>query len=237
MPADALPDDIVVIGLDFGTTQVLPQTSHERSHTDLDSYSGVAWAYSRDPDEIELVTSWDAELNHCSDVEKAPSQLYYGGRGEPTTWGYSIPPEKNPLKWFKLLLLDERDVPSDVSVSEQLLEARRLQQHVNQDPIDIIGCFLRSIWNHSIDSISRALGPKQLGKCKFHVVITLPAIWPPYAQQRMKQAAKMSGILDTRACGDTTLRFISEPEAAALATLKDLSRRSTLMVISLQPPG
>jgi hypothetical protein len=46
----------------------------------------------------------------------------------------------------------------------------------------------------------------------------------------MKQAARVSGILDDRSCGETTLRFISEPEAAALATIKDLSKRSTIKV-------
>jgi molecular chaperone DnaK (HSP70) len=48
----------------------------------------------------------------------------------------------------------------------------------------------------------------------------------------MKQAAKTSGILDARSCGETKLRFISEPEAAALATIKDLSKRSTIKVNS-----
>ncbi|KAM5355751.1 hypothetical protein ACJ41O_002397 [Fusarium nematophilum] len=210
MAANKPPDDTIVIGIDFGTT-----------------YSGVAWAYSREPEEIELVTSWDAELNHCSDVEKAPTQLFYDGDSE-ATWGYSIPSDKSPLKWFKLLLLDEADVPADVSASSQLREARRLQVAADRDPVDIIGCFLRKLWNHAIESIRRSVGAELLQRAKFHVVITLPAIWPPYAQQRMKQAAKISGILDSRACGETTLRFISEPEAAALATLRDLSKRSTL---------
>lgn len=46
----------------------------------------------------------------------------------------------------------------------------------------------------------------------------------------MKEAAKLSGIVDERDCGETVLRFISEPEAAALATIKDLSKRSTIKV-------
>ncbi|EMT61794.1 Mitochondrial-type heat shock protein 70 [Fusarium odoratissimum] len=163
-------DDFIIIGLDFGTT-----------------YSGIAWAYSREPEEIELVTSWDSEFNNCSDVEKAPTQLLYDDK-KGTSWGYSIPASEDALKWFKLLLLDSDDVPIMVSKAELLQ------------------------------------------KSPFHVVITLPAIWPPYAQQRMKQAAKTSGILDARSCGETKLRFISEPEAAALATIKDLSKRSTIKV-------
>ncbi|ENH61131.1 Mitochondrial-type heat shock protein 70 [Fusarium oxysporum f. sp. cubense race 1] len=170
MTANEPVDDFIIIGLDFGTT-----------------YSGIAWAYSREPEEIELVTSWDSEFNNCSDVEKAPTQLLYDDK-KGTSWGYSIPASEDALKWFKLPLLDSDDVPIMVSKAELLQ------------------------------------------KSPFHVVITLPAIWPPYAQQRMKQAAKTSGILDARSCGETKLCFISEPEAAALATIKDLSKRSTIKV-------
>ncbi|KAI5466203.1 hypothetical protein BGZ63DRAFT_348373 [Mariannaea sp. PMI_226] len=177
-------EDVLIIGIDFGTT-----------------YSGVAWAYSGEPEDIEIVTSWDSELNNCSDVEKTPTQLYFGDRKNATKWGYFIPPDKKALCWFKLLLLDDADVPPDVSDSTQLDEAQKMRAKINKDPL--------------------------LQECQFHVVITLPAIWPFYAQQRMKKAAELSGILEERSCGKTTLRFISEPEAAALATIQDLSKRST----------
>ncbi|KAK2136823.1 hypothetical protein NOF04DRAFT_1338816 [Fusarium oxysporum II5] len=205
-------DDFIIIGLDFGTT-----------------YSGIAWAYSREPEEIELVTSWDSEFNNCSDVEKAPTQLLYDDK-KGTSWGYSIPASEDALKWFKLLLLDSDDVPIMVSKSSQMRCAQKLLDKMRKDPVEVIACYLRKIWNHAIDSIQRTVGAELLQKSPFHVVITLPAIWPPYAQQRMKQAAKTSGILDARSCGETKLRFISEPEAAALATIKDLSKRSTIKV-------
>ncbi|KIL94945.1 hypothetical protein FAVG1_01876 [Fusarium avenaceum] len=212
MAANEPVDDFIIIGIDFGTT-----------------YSGIAWAYSREPEEIELVTSWDSELNHCSDVEKAPTQLFYDNDKD-TTWGYSVPADKDALKWFKLLLLDTADIPAEMLSSSQLRKARDLLGGIKKDPVDVIACFLRKVWNHAIDSISRSVGVELLQQSRFHVVITLPAIWPPYAQQRMKQAATVSGILDTRSCGETTLRFISEPEAAALATIKDLSKRSTIKI-------
>ncbi|KAM0341281.1 hypothetical protein ACHAPQ_000670 [Fusarium lateritium] len=212
MTANKPVDDLIIIGIDFGTT-----------------YSGIAWAYSREPEEIELVTSWDSELNHCSDVEKAPTQLFYDNDKD-TTWGYSVPADKDALKWFKLLLLDTADIPADMLSSVQLRKARDLLDGIKKDPVNVIACFLRKIWNHAIDSIRRSVGAELLQKSRFHVVVTLPAIWPPYAQQRMKQAARVSGILDARSCGETTLRFISEPEAAALATIKDLSKRSTIKV-------
>lgn len=233
MTASQPIDDVIIIGIDFGTTYVcLQRIVKAVTDTCLRRFSGVSWAYSREPEDIEIVTSWDAELNHCSDVEKAPTKLLYGDNGK-TTWGYSVPADMDALKWFKLLLLDEDDIPCALSASTQLDKARRLQKATNKDPVDIIACFLRNLWNHAIDSIKRSIGAELLKMSKFHVVITLPAIWPHYAQRRMKEAAKLSGILDARSCGATTLRFISEPEAAALATIKDLSKRSTIDVCHL----
>ncbi|KAM0564414.1 hypothetical protein ACHAPJ_000627 [Fusarium lateritium] len=212
MTANQPLDDAIIIGIDFGTT-----------------FSGVAWTHSREPDEIEVVTSWDTELRQCADIEKAPTQLYYDENGKDVSWGYAISPEKEPLKWFKLLLLDSKDLSPEVARSSQLQEARRLRNKAKKDPIEIIACFLRHLWDHALESIKRAIGVDFVDRSKFEVIITLPAIWPRYAQQRMRQAAQQSGILNARpAAGATILRFISEPEAAALATIKDLAKRSAV---------
>ncbi|KAF5227885.1 hypothetical protein FAUST_11470 [Fusarium austroamericanum] len=211
MTANQPLNDTVVIGIDFGTT-----------------FSGVSWAHSREPDAIEIVTCWNSELNHCSDVEKAPTQLWFGGNAHDVKWGYGVPLDKEPLKWFKLLLLEATDLPAEVTNSTQLREARRIQRKTGKQPVAIIASFLRRLWDHSVESIRRAIGADLLELSKFQVVITLPAIWPPYAQNRMKQAAQQSGILDERPAGTTLLQFISEPEAAALATIKDMGKRSTI---------
>ncbi|KAK7426412.1 hypothetical protein QQZ08_007167 [Neonectria magnoliae] len=202
--------DAIIIGIDFGTT-----------------YSGVAWAYSREPGDIEVITNWNVMRGSgCADSGKVPTQIDFGSEG--TTWGFGIPLEKDGLRWFKLFLLEESDLCRDVSTSSQLHEARRLMLDANKSTIDTISAFLLSLWHHSIDNIKRSHGAEWFNKCKLHVVITMPAVWPHYAQQQIKRAAEMSGILDRRSCGKTILSFVSEPEAAALATLKDLSKRSVI---------
>lgn len=108
-------------------------------------FSGVSWAHTREPDAIEIVTCWDSELNHCSDVEKAPTQLYFDANDHDIKWGYGIPLDKEPLKWFKLLLLDNIDLPADVASSTQIQEARRLQKMAGKGPIAIIASFLRKL--------------------------------------------------------------------------------------------
>ncbi|POR31963.1 Uncharacterized protein TPAR_07827 [Tolypocladium paradoxum] len=213
-------EDSLVIGIDFGTT-----------------YSGVAWAYSRHPEIIQTVANWEAEFRHCSDMDRTPTALCYGSVNEATTWGYAVPADKVVARWFKLLLLDDKDVPENVLKSPQFLEARAFQSSTQKDPTEIIACFLKYLWNHSIDSIKREIEPELLEKCIFHVVITLPAIWPHYAQNRMRIAAEISGMLAERSCGETTLRFVSEPEAAALATITDLSKRSTIKASNIFAKG
>lgn len=198
-------------------------------------YSGVAWAYSKEPEDITIVTSWPSKLNRCSDMEKTPTQLCFGTATTETTWGFGVSGEQDPIKWFKLLLLDGKDVPSDVKKSSQYQKAVESQKTLNKGPTELISCFLRNLWNHALDSIEREVGREELVSCRLHIVFTTPAIWPSYAQQRMKLAAKLSGILETRSAGATTLRFVSEPEAAALATLKDVSKRSTIKVSRLCP--
>ncbi|KAK2606147.1 hypothetical protein QQS21_003430 [Conoideocrella luteorostrata] len=206
-------EEVIVIGIDFGTT-----------------YSGVAWAYSLQPENIEVVTSWESELNHCSDLEKTPTQLAYGKKGEPVKWGYTVPSNAEAVQWFKLLLLNKKDVDPDVYWCSQFCQAREMLDDSDENAVQMVASFLKPLWFHAIKSIKEELGEELLLRCQFHVIMTLPAIWPQYAQQRMEEAAKIAGILTKRSCGSTVLRFISEPEAAALATIKDLSKRSTIEV-------
>ncbi|WQF77449.1 Putative ATPase, nucleotide binding domain-containing protein [Colletotrichum destructivum] len=212
------PDEhAIIIGIDFGTT-----------------FSGVSWAFSGQPNDIEVITRWEAELNYNSDTEKTPSTLlYHGPYGEPS-WGYGIPAATSaePLKWFKLLLIDHQDLPREPQSSAQIATARRLMSEANMEPVDVIAGYLRRLWNHSIECITLSTGKELVKMCRFHVIITLPAIWPAYAKARMRRAAQEAGILENRSAGETAgetvLSFISEPEAAALATMRDLSNRPNI---------
>ncbi|KAL2873752.1 hypothetical protein SGCOL_011067 [Colletotrichum sp. CLE4] len=205
----------IIIGIDFGTT-----------------FSGVSWAYSGQPDDIEVISRWESKINLNSDKEKVPSCiLFRGKRGNPF-WGYAIPSDgkQEPLKWFKLLLVDERDLPENVRDSSQIATARRLARRANKDPVEIIAGYLQHLWNHTIECIISTVGDGMVKMCQFQVVITLPAIWPDYAKARMRRAAEDAGLLKSRPAGETSLSFISEPEAAALATMKDLSKMPTAEV-------
>lgn len=178
-----------------------------------------------------MVRDWKSKILFTSNVEKAPTQLFYGNIGDSANWGYDIGPDEKALRWFKLLILDEGDVPKAVFESSQFQEAQNLQKASGKSPTEIIACYLRRLWNHSIQAIEATLGHELVELCPFRVTVTVPAIWPHYAQTRMKKAIKAAGILGERPCGDTTLGFVTEPEAAALATISDMSARSNIKVI------
>ena len=126
------------------------------------------------------------------------------------------------MQWFKLLLLDDQDLPEDVRNSHQIQRARELLQNAGKTATEAVADYLRFLWEHAISKIRETLGRTVLSGTPFRVVITVPAVWNHKAVRKMRQAALDAGILEPRLCSNTTLHFVSEPEAAALATLRDM---------------
>lgn len=140
-------------------------------------------------------------------------------------WGYNIPGGADTVRGFKLLLLRDEDLTDDVKTSEFFLRAKKMLRDTGKTPVGLIADYLRALWQHTMDTINKALGDSVMDGLRFHVVITVPAIWKAYARQSMQDAAKRAGILKARKAGGTTLSFIPEPEAAALSTLCERGRR------------
>lgn len=90
--------------------------------------------------------------------------------------------------------------------------------------IDLISDYLQKLWMHVLSEIKKARGDTVIDAFRFHVVITLPALWKGYLRRGMQEAAEKAGILDARDAGETTLSFAPEPEAAALFTLCEPGR-------------
>jgi molecular chaperone DnaK (HSP70) len=210
-------DNTIIVGIDFGTT-----------------YSGVAFTWSKKIERMEVIASWDSHLHSSSDEEKVPTAISLGCEGS-VTWGYNIPCDADQGKWFKLLLVDDKDLPEDVRKSAKIKEVRAYLEKNNKTPVAVIALFLRHLWNHCTERITETVGRNLVNYSKFHIVVTLPAIWPSYARWRMKEAASEAGMLAKRVAGETELSFISEPEAAALATLSDMAGRCDIKVCSVNP--
>ncbi|KAI9777720.1 MAG: hypothetical protein M1839_008639 [Geoglossum umbratile] len=199
------------IGIDFGTT-----------------CSGVAWGLSTShPEHINVVTKWDGDAS-LPDQVKVPTEISY--RNGFPRWVYDLSPEEEPVKWFKLLLLHQEDMPEDVRSSSHILHARQMLSKYGKTAIEVISDYLRFLWSHAIDDMARALGQESILGLLFRVVVTVPATWPRYAQESMRKAVQAAGILTHRnsSPGETVLEIVPEPEAAALATFSDFRYESNI---------
>ncbi|KAK8061903.1 hypothetical protein PG994_008269 [Apiospora phragmitis] len=78
---------------------------------------------------------------------------------------------------------------------------------------------MRLLWNHILKKLDKIRGRQLVASTPIRVILTVPAIWTENARGRMRYAAVRAGILDDRLGGETTLDFISEPEAAAISVL------------------
>ncbi|KAH6702000.1 hypothetical protein BKA61DRAFT_561267 [Leptodontidium sp. MPI-SDFR-AT-0119] len=200
------PRGHLLVGIDFGTT-----------------YSGIAWGWSERPEAVNVVMDWDG-IEGQKTSAKVPSKIFY--KGDQVKWGFNIAPEEKPLQWFKLLLLRDEDIGPpymDVGVrdSAYIKEAREMLKKLNKSAEDVVADYLGLLWKHLLKAIRTALGQASVDGQPFRVVITFPAIWPLYAQSRMRQAAYTAGILDQRHGGETKLTLCPEPEAAAIAVMDD----------------
>ncbi|RYP44143.1 hypothetical protein DL768_009378 [Monosporascus sp. mg162] len=204
----------LVVGIDFGTT-----------------FSGVSWLFhngTKAPTNPEVITRWLSTHARNSDRVKVPTKLYYDKHTKNVSWGYNIP-EGEPIQWFKLLLLNDEDLPTHLQGSAHLRKARTMLEELGKDATQVTADYLKQLWQHSMKAIEKAKGPSLIKAAPIHVVLTVPAIYQDYGRERMRRAAELAGILDKRPlCEDTTLSFVTEPESAVMATLPELDYRGDL---------
>ncbi|KAI1080046.1 hypothetical protein F5B20DRAFT_590217 [Whalleya microplaca] len=206
----------LLIGIDFGTT-----------------FTGVSWLLCKEkalPGQPEVVTRWPSNLSRNSDRQKVPSKIHYNPTTGEISWGYNIPTDVEPIEWFKLLLLEPEDLQDHLRSSYHIRVARCMVQGLGKGAVEVVGDYLGVLWKHIMGEIQTEKGRNLILGTPIHVVLTVPAIWKDYARERMRHASDRAGILNSRTAGETTLSFISEPEAAALATIPDLDDRGDLEV-------
>ena len=169
-------------------------------------------------EKVNIVTDWKG-VSAAADVKvKVPTIISYENG---TRWGYDVPSDEEPLMWFKLLLLRESDISVTIRDSVQIARAREMLRRQKKDVIDVIGDYLRLLWNNAMEDIGKQLPRQSINGMPFRVIITVPASWPDYAERSMRRAAEKAGILAERLSGETELHFVPEPEAAALASFSD----------------
>ncbi|KAI8689761.1 hypothetical protein NCS56_00239900 [Fusarium sp. Ph1] len=194
----SISSSFLAIAIDFGTV-----------------FSNVSYAVSAGGGSIYDIAGYPGFQSGHGDATQVPTivDLTTG------SWGYQVKPNmEKRIKWLKLLLLNEDEIQYDEIRNWRIREGRRLQE-LGTTAVVVVSTFLRKIWSHTLDQLKETLAIRSL---PLRVAITVPAIWPPYAERAMRQAAQMAGILDKRDAGGTFLRLVQEPEAAGLHFLLGL---------------
>ncbi|EWC48311.1 hypothetical protein DRE_07770 [Drechslerella stenobrocha 248] len=189
--------DRLIVGVDFGTT-----------------YSGVAAVYTSTPEDVEVIKTWPGGNGITSD--KVPTEMSYLTSPTSTTvqahkWGFQFKPEEERLRCIKLFLDRNQKLPHFVSPLETAAQLRKYNKNV----VDAVSDYLTAIYKHTMDTLGRRYGDSFMQSTKVEFVLTVPAVWSDAAKNATLQAAERAGMGNRH-----DLRLISEPEAAAVYTLK-----------------
>jgi molecular chaperone DnaK (HSP70) len=175
------------------------------------SYSGVSWAVNGGNKKVNLITDWPMTNVATSNSDKVPTRISYKN-GKVHNWGNSVKSSEECFRWFKLLL-----DPKANKLANQAQAAKtshNLLGKLNKKADDIAVDYLRLVWQYTKDDIARKQGDNWESIYKLRVVLTVPAIWSAAAKNRTLAIAKGAGLPDD-------ISLVSEPEAAALAVLKE----------------
>ncbi|KAG6060631.1 hypothetical protein E4U17_003803 [Claviceps sp. LM77 group G4] len=223
------PADRLIVGVDFGTT-----------------FSGVAAVYTATPDDIEIIKTWPGGNGITSD--KVPTELTYDVSAHPARparpsnaapfsssfspsppsssssppspspspsptpkWGFQFRPEEPRLRCIKLFLDPIQKLPFYVSHLDTAAQLKR----ANRTVVDAVSDYLTQIRRHTMETLSRRYGTAFMASTRVEFVLTCPAVWSDAAKHRTLLAAERAGMGQR---GE--IRMVSEPEAAAVYTLK-----------------
>ncbi|KAF1978029.1 actin-like ATPase domain-containing protein [Bimuria novae-zelandiae CBS 107.79] len=188
--------DRLIVGVDFGTT-----------------YSGVAAVYSATPDDIDIIKTWPGGNGITSD--KVPTEIAYVAPSDPLKpnikWGFQFKPEETRLRCIKLFLDRNHKLPHFVSPLETAAQLRKYEKTV----MEAVSDYLAQIHKHTMETLTRRYGETFMSMTKTQFVLTVPAVWSDSAKDATLKAAEKAGM-----GSGNDLKLISEPEAAAVYTLK-----------------
>ncbi|KAJ4416814.1 hypothetical protein N0V82_006543 [Gnomoniopsis sp. IMI 355080] len=192
----------IVVGIDFGTT-----------------YSGVSWAFSGTASNIRLIQDWPNPIANNANSDKVPSKISYQEDGQVKNWGYEVKTNDDHFHWMKVLLEPDSE---KTKATEAIKQCNTLLEKLNKTLDNVVSDYLRAIWIYTKEDIRKRVDEDDWETTyTIRVVLTVPAVWSQTAKYRTHKAAIMAGLSDK-------IQLVTEPEAAALATLSGKAETSSL---------
>ena len=181
----------------------------------------MSWAVNGGNKQVRLINDWPNPNSTVANSDKVPTIISYKN-GRPHNWGYNVELSEQSFKWFKILLDPKHKLGSS---SEAVLTSSRLLSSLNKTADEVVADYLRLIWQYAKDDIQRLKGDNWQSVYTLRVVLTVPAIWSPAAKDKTLKAAKAAGLPDE-------ISLVTEPEAAALAVLKEKNDEDESLKVS-----
>jgi len=179
--------------------------------------------YSGQPDHVDIIKNWPGGNGITSD--KVPTEIGYalpsngskspspvnGSSPRTVKWGFMFKPEESRLRCIKLFLDKNQRLPHFVSPLDTAAQLRQYGKTV----MDAVSDYLTEIYRHTMETLTKRYGETFMAKTKVEFILTVPAVWSDSAKNATLQAAERAGMGNRH-----DLKLISEPEAAAIYTLK-----------------
>jgi hypothetical protein len=215
----------IIVGIDYGTTfsgkqGLLLSCLILTSLTMWPAGVSYVTTEKRGFDDIKIISKWNGAQGSSS---KTPTRIAYARENQPmleNKWGFEVKPKLISYSWTKLLLdkhamVGEHDDPA----LSDIADSGMLQLPSFRDAAGVCEDFLHEVYNYVAEKLRQEMTPVTFDNTAMECWITLPAIWSDEAKNATLAAAKRAGFGNRT--GDEVFT-IAEPEAAAIATLKNM---------------
>ncbi|TGO59585.1 hypothetical protein BCON_0043g00440 [Botryotinia convoluta] len=200
----------IVIGIDYGVSYVTTDKA------------GL--------EDIIIMSPWPGDP-HVS--WKTPTRIAYSQENSKiknNKWGFEVTSKMKSYSWTKLLLdknaaVMEHDDPSLASMTGSGM----LQLPPFRDAAGVCEDYLHEVYTHVSGILREQMTDLTFENTRMECWVTLPAVWSEEAKDATLKAAKNAGF--GKRPGDE-IYTIAEPEAAAIATLKEYAKSDSFNPIS-----
>ncbi|KAL8726738.1 MAG: hypothetical protein Q9166_006533 [cf. Caloplaca sp. 2 TL-2023] len=148
-------------------------------------------------------------------------EIQYTGDGS-YKWGFQIPSDVERHKWFKLAL-DSNSCKIDIGLANEYPDSKAVPPEHDQESEEVIKDYLTSLRQHFEAVLNKNL-PNIALSTRVDWVVTVPAIWSDLAVAKTKRCAERAGM-----GAASSLRIVSEPEAAAMWALQEIVPNSLIV--------
>lgn len=182
----------------------------------------MSWAVKGGTNQIRVIENWPVPGRGNPTSEKVPSIISYDN-GSPSKWGFQVGDKDESFKWFKILLEADSKYAKE---SEIVNTSSLLLSKLEKTPTKVVADYLSLLWQFALKDIAKKKGKGWRSIYDVKIVMSVPAMWSPAAKEKTLQAAKDAGLEEF----DEDIQLVTEPEAAALATLRDKADLKELRV-------